>query len=723
MKKTKNYKLFSIVLTIVLMILLSLLFIFSNHRLNKQARAALTSLDMSALPARVAQNSSQTVTVTAHEAGVIFEDYGGAVHFSSTDPSASLPSDYTFKNGAKEKAISINGWNEELQAHDYNNVTDKLLNNGVLNAYLGVFETTATGTASGNLFCENDFAFGGVTSDDYYDLNDFITSASGKGIDTYAWITIFGPEQTLDIDGDGRLEYTWVDPASTEHLTFINNLVSHLLTNYAGLKGVVIDYIRYADAPNVNVNDGDNIDEAEYRVYKDSGTYEDYTGNFAPDNATTIISNVVQSIAAQVHTFGGKEIAAETYSTHSQSSYDNWIKPNLGQDYALMAANIDFIVPLAYHIGWHTPDWVAQVVDFVYSKVNPANPGCLIWPKIQSWQSGKSIEWPGPGAIEETVEPIDYAKVGGLGFYVYDHTSDDEWTEIKDCFDDNGTKTFTADITFNQAGTFDLQVEDALAGISDSQSGIESFSGHPNGALIKTPTSPAVYFIKDGYRSWVPSRNVFNSRFKWNQIVKVTSTELNKYLTHPTESILRFREGTLFRLGSTPAVYVVGGGEKRWIDSSATFTGKGYKWSNILIAESQSILDAHPNGPTLTSGSNLPNGTLTKTSSSSAVYVLNGGERRHVLSPTVLLSQFRWQDIVHISDGVMNSYPIGRRYHYRNGSIVKGPSGSAIFFIDSEKKRHFSSASVYLGLGYFWDDYVIAESSSILDYHISGDSI
>ncbi|MFH1749424.1 MAG: hypothetical protein ABH837_00770, partial [bacterium] len=639
LKLKKQHAWLIVIFTIIAILLVAWLF---NSLNDRGARAGLTSLDISSFPNKVAYGSAQTLTITAKDGEAVFEDYEGTISFSSTDSDAELPSDYTFKNNTKKKAISINGWNQELKDHEYDNVTTKLADNNVSNAYLGVYETTNVG--EGLMFCENDFAFDGVTSDENYDLNNFITSATANSIDTYAWITIFGPEQTIDIDDDGRLENTWVDPSSTEHLTFINNLADHLLTNYAGLKGIVVDYIRYADPPASNQSDGDNIDEAEYRVYEDSDTYTDYVGNFAPGNATTIISNVVTSIAATVHGFVDKEIAVETYSAHTDSVYNNWVKPSLGQDYALLAPNIDILVPLTYHIGWYEASWISQVVDYIYAITNPVNPNCEIWPKVQTWQENKDTNWPGPEEIRDAVEPIDYAKVGGLGFYVYDHMSDGEWVEVRDCFDDNGIKEFEFAITLKQLGDFNIQVEDSVAAISDTKENIEVFYGHTNGTLVKASGDPAIYIIDQGQKRHILSPSIFDSRFTWSKVVTITTTERDKY---PNGTNIKYPDGVLLK-DTNPNVYVLENSKKRHITSPTVFRELGYKWSNILTISCVE-LGTYTSGASLSSSTIHPNNSLLKASGNPAIYYLHENRKRHILSPAIFESQFKWDNILYVS--------------------------------------------------------------------------
>lgn len=708
MQKRRKYL---IILAIVLTVFILASIYFVIFRKGDGARAALTDLQLSELPAKVAKEAGHTTTVTAYDGGAVMTDYNGTIHFSSTDPAATLPSDYTFKDGSKEKTMTINGWDATLKAHSYATAANKLADNGVQNAYVGVFETTATGTQNGNLFIENDHSFnGGTTSDNNYDLADFITAANIRSVDVYAWITVFGPESTIDVGG---VTYeTWIDPASAEHQAYINSLITHLLTNYSGLKGIVIDYIRYADAGATE----------KYRVYKDGGTYTDYTGNFAPANATAIISNAVASYKTTVTGFPGKELAAEVYSASDDSTYNNWVTADLGQDYALMAANLDAILPMAYHIGYHGPQWVSEVVDYVYAKTHPGSSGCDVIPHVQTYQDGKDIEWPGLGEIAAATDPIDYAKVSGLAFYSYENTSDNEWVEVKDSFDDNGTKTFSNEILFGSTGTYNLKIEDIVAVKSDEQVGIVIFDGHANGSLVLAPGSPKVYFIQNGMKSWVISPSVFYSRFKSNQIVMISDAEMNNYVLDSGEPDLHYREGTIFKRADMPEVYAVEEQKKRHIDSPSTFNSKGYSWSNVVLAEDQSVLDAHTDGSDLTGASALPNGTLVKTSSAAEIFMLESGSRRHIPSLAVFNSQFRGQDVVIISTEAMSSYPIGSDYPFRAGTIIRDYDSGSIYFIEGEKKRHFTSPMFYGGLGY-GGGYATDDSAQILDLYADGNDM
>jgi len=95
LKKKKSL----IILILVLVIALLFSFYLLVFRRGERTEAALTELQMVDLPAKVVKEAGQTTTITAYDGGSVMTDYNGTIHFTSTDPSASLPVDYTFTLG------------------------------------------------------------------------------------------------------------------------------------------------------------------------------------------------------------------------------------------------------------------------------------------------------------------------------------------------------------------------------------------------------------------------------------------------------------------------------------------------------------------------------------------------------------------------------------------------------------------------------------------------
>lgn len=117
---------------------------------------------------------------------------------------------------------------------------------------------------------------------------------------------------------------------------------------------------------------------------------------------------------------------------------------------------------------------------------------------------------------------------------------------------------------------------------------------HPDGTLIKTASSPDIYFLRDGKKRLIISPSVFNSRFvSWGRIIIISQTEMDSY---PLGDNLGYRNGALFKLVNEPAVYAVEHQKKRPIKSPAVFNQLGYKWENIILAENTQVADLLPLG-------------------------------------------------------------------------------------------------------------------------------
>jgi len=115
-------------------------------------------------------------------------------------------------------------------------------------------------------------------------------------------------------------------------------------------------------------------------------------------------------------------------------------------------------------------------------------------------------------------------------------------------------------------------------------------------------------------------------------------------------------------------------------------------------------------------------GSLIK-GSGAAIYLLQSGQKRVFNSQAIFLSNYRGWEYASISDSRLNDYPNGPDMFFREGSLVHG-SSPTVYQIEypSGTKRAIASASIFLALGYYWND-IIYTSDSILNYHPTGSQI
>jgi hypothetical protein len=114
-----------------------------------------------------------------------------------------------------------------------------------------------------------------------------------------------------------------------------------------------------------------------------------------------------------------------------------------------------------------------------------------------------------------------------------------------------------------------------------------------------------------------------------------------------------FTDGALVKERGHAAVYVVYGGARFGIPSVAEFDALGYSWSDVREL---------PPGALAASGIGaIPrDGTLVKERSHDAVYVVRGGQKRHITSPQRLVALgFSWGDVRVVPNGALAGIPAG----------------------------------------------------------------
>ncbi len=103
---------------------------------------------------------------------------------------------------------------------------------------------------------------------------------------------------------------------------------------------------------------------------------------------------------------------------------------------------------------------------------------------------------------------------------------------------------------------------------------------YPDGSLIKSGQSPAVYLIEDRQLHSILSAAIFESlKYSWSKIKTLPQSELSIFavgepVKHPS--------GTLIKAEDSPLVYVVKNSQKVLVPTASDFETAGYKWSDII---------------------------------------------------------------------------------------------------------------------------------------------
>jgi hypothetical protein len=182
----------------------------------------------------------------------------------------------------------------------------------------------------------------------------------------------------------------------------------------------------------------------------------------------------------------------------------------------------------------------------------------------------------------------------------------------------------------------------------------------PPEASVFTAGTTTIYVVRSGLKRPIPNIATFDARgFQWGNIDSIHPQYASSLPTGwPILDILY--DGQLVKSTGT-AVYVTQSGTKRHIYSASLLTGCGYSWDSI--ASLGDAISTIPLGSALTSPPcphfSAPDGTLFM-GSGSAVYVMDGGRRRHIANAAVMAAcGYEWGNIDQLPDGLVESIPAG----------------------------------------------------------------
>lgn len=122
---------------------------------------------------------------------------------------------------------------------------------------------------------------------------------------------------------------------------------------------------------------------------------------------------------------------------------------------------------------------------------------------------------------------------------------------------------------------------------------------YPQGALLRDPETKGVWYVENGIKSPIWSKDIMLSRFSGRPIMQSSIEELELY---EKGEPVKFRDGEIVATKDPESlnrsVYVISNGQKRPIANREAFNALGYKWKNIIWTNDK-VLDLHETGEML----------------------------------------------------------------------------------------------------------------------------
>ena len=125
---------------------------------------------------------------------------------------------------------------------------------------------------------------------------------------------------------------------------------------------------------------------------------------------------------------------------------------------------------------------------------------------------------------------------------------------------------------------------------------ISEYSFYPTGIITQDPKTKSLYQVLSGGKRPIINQEILKANFPNQPIKKLTSAELDKYLTGDPVTL---PDGWLVKAKKDSAVYVISKGKRLPIFSSDIFSKMKYNWKNVKTI-SDETLAIHTLGQTIT---------------------------------------------------------------------------------------------------------------------------
>ncbi|MDA3840337.1 MAG: hypothetical protein PF572_04570 [Patescibacteria group bacterium] len=240
---------------------------------------------------------------------------------------------------------------------------------------------------------------------------------------------------------------------------------------------------------------------------------------------------------------------------------------------------------------------------------------------------------------------------------------------------------------------------------------------YPNGTLVQAIGEPGVWLIQNGQRRPFLSKGALTTRFDVNKIISINKSELEKYPKGPS---IMFPQYSLVRspMGKT---FLLVDNKKRLIESPEAFRVIGFNPEEVINASWDDI-KSYDDGENITETSSYATGALLQDSSTGGVFYVEGSTKAPLLDSVFLRTKFRNQTITPVSQEELARYTKIAPYKYGDGELITSDTSPAVYVIADGTLHAMSSAEVFEGLGYKWEN-ILTAPQRILDLYEIGDPI
>ncbi len=240
---------------------------------------------------------------------------------------------------------------------------------------------------------------------------------------------------------------------------------------------------------------------------------------------------------------------------------------------------------------------------------------------------------------------------------------------------------------------------------------------YPDGSLVKSSDSPAVWLLQNGTRRLITSYAILVSRYNPKAILPITSADLNKYqqiapVKFENYSLLAAPDGK---------VYLLIDDHLRHVASEEVFRAIGFNWDEIQNATADDIA-AYTIGEPIMQADGYPTGALLQTTSSPAVWYVENSVRHPIVARDILDIRFDDKIVTKVSRDRLEAFSIGEPATLPDGILVQQAGDPSVYVISGGSRRWIVTEEAFVKFGYTWNN-IRSISPEALSVHPLGDNL
>ncbi len=231
---------------------------------------------------------------------------------------------------------------------------------------------------------------------------------------------------------------------------------------------------------------------------------------------------------------------------------------------------------------------------------------------------------------------------------------------------------------------------------------------HPTGVLLQDNTTGGVYLIQFGKKRPITSQTALLSRYNLDMIIPVDPTVLEAYpdgtpISFPNYSLLQAPNG---------GIYLLVDDTLRPIASQEAFRATGFNPDEVVSVAWEEI-NGYETGEPITTNTLYPHGVLLQDNTTGGVFFVEDGIRHPIKSREILNNRFANWIISPVSPEELNEFENGEAVLFQDGTLIKAKNSPDVYVISEGLRRPILTEEVFLGLGWSWENIIIADESSI----------